>query len=207
MTYNLKRPETNELYRLRLEQDTDAESPRDWENAGKMVCFHKRYLLPNEGDYNRDHFESWGELEAQLIADGAKVILPMYMYDHSGLSVRTTPFQCPWDSGQIGFIYLDQKSITENWGWKTLIRDRRNTLEDALRSEVETFNQYLSGDVWGFIFEKSTVAILADTIDNDEPDEEELWEEVDSCWGFYGSDLDKNGILEHLPEWAQNQIK
>ena len=125
MTYNLKRPETNELYRLRLEQDTDAESPRDWENAGKMVCFHKRYLLPNEGDYNRDHFESWGELEAQLIADGAKVILPMYMYDHSGLSVRTTPFQCPWDSGQIGFIYLDQKSITENWGWKTLIRDRQ----------------------------------------------------------------------------------
>lgn len=206
MTYNLKHPETKEMYRLRLEQDRDAQNPRDWDNAGKMVCFHKRYLLPNEGEYNRDHFDSWDELGTQLKKDGAKVILPIYMYDHSGLSVKTTPFQCRWGSGQIGFIYLDIKTILENWSWKWLSPVQRETLKESLRSEVETFSQYISGDVWGFIFEKHSPGIIVDDTLGDF-EENDSWEDENSCWGFYGTDLEKNGILDHLPDWAQEQIK
>lgn len=45
------------------------------------------------------------------------------------------------------------------------------------------YDQYLRGDVWGFrLFE----------IDGDD------WEEVDSCWGFYGNDPRLNGMLDNL---------
>ena len=33
------------------------------------------------------------------------VYLPVYLYDHSGLVLQTTPFSCPWDSGHVGIIY------------------------------------------------------------------------------------------------------
>ena len=39
----------------------------------------------------------------------------------------------------------------------------------ALRQEVETYSQYLSGDVYGYEIHKHG-------------------EVVDSCWGFYGYD-------------------
>ena len=42
------------------------------------------------------------------------VILPLYLYDHSGRSMSTTPFQgraphADWDSGCVGFIYMDKE--------------------------------------------------------------------------------------------------
>ena len=34
-------------YLIKIEQDENAESPREWDNLGKMVCF--RYLLYSIG--------------------------------------------------------------------------------------------------------------------------------------------------------------
>ena len=68
---------------------------------------------------------------------------------------------------------------------------------------METWNQYLSGDVWGFIVEKPNTTysiskedfdtlITTGTFTSDNflkvIDVEDEWEEVDSCWGFYGQD-------------------
>lgn len=36
-------------YTIKIYHDEDAESPRDWDNLGEMVCFHRRYNL---GDCN-----------------------------------------------------------------------------------------------------------------------------------------------------------
>ena len=203
MTYELKHPETDELYRLRIKQDTDAQNPREFEDhISKMVCFHGRYKLPNESEFKRQYYNSWGGLEKKLIEDGAKVILPIYMLDHSGLSVSTAPFggmNGHFDSGQIGFIYLTSVAILDGYGWKTITAKRREVIEKDLQQEIETYDQYLKGDIWGFTLLKQN--------DHDEENWETDWDTVDSCWGFYGSDLEKNGILEHLPNWAQEQIK
>jgi hypothetical protein len=40
----------------------------------------------------------------------------------------------------------------------------------------------LTGDIYGFSLE---------TVDG---------EELDSCWGFYGSDPEKNGMKDHIEE-------
>ena len=53
-----------------------------------------------------------------------------------------------------------------------------------LEAEVVIYDQYLCGETYGFqVFEFDK--------------ESGTWEETDeSCWGFYGSDLEENGILD-----------
>lgn len=98
------------------------------------------------------------------------VILPLYLYDHSGITMSCSPFSCRWDSGQVGWIYMDRATILKEFGGKRLTRKRREQAEKLLRSEVAEYDQYLTGDVWGYVIEDTN------------------GDEVDSCWGFYGID-------------------
>lgn len=46
---------------------------------------------------------------------GSVAILPLFLYDHSGISMSTGSFlgrapHARWDSGQVGFIYMDKKT-------------------------------------------------------------------------------------------------
>jgi hypothetical protein len=160
-------------YTLSIEQDTDPLNPRkEYDNVGVMVCFHRRYDLGDDKHgLKSSDFNNWPELENFLIKKrGAAVILPLYLYDHSGLTIATTPFSCPWDSGQVGFIYCTREAILQGWGGKRLTKPLRQIAANCLRGEVETYDQYLRGDVWGYEIK-------------DEDDEV-----VDSCWGFYGEE-------------------
>lgn len=158
---------------IKIYQDPDPTDPRDkgyQDNFGTMVCFHKRYNL---GDYDlgisRDDFGSWDELEAYFIKEkGAAVILPLYIYDHSGITIRTVPFSCPWDSGQIGFIYATRQNIRDNYGIKRIWKGTLEKAEQLLKLEVEEYNRYLTGQVYGFRIEDAD------------------GEDVDSCWGYSG---------------------
>lgn len=86
---------------VRIEQDEDGCNPRtEWDNAGTMVCFHSRYHL---GDMENkkpifdtpEEFRQWWKDNG----DGG-ILIPVFLYDHSGLRISTGPFSCPWDSGQ-----------------------------------------------------------------------------------------------------------
>lgn len=124
------------------------------------------------------------------LSDGY-VILPLYLYDHSGISMsvgRDYPFNCPWDSGQVGVIVCDKKTIIEEFG------GNMDTAVNALRAEVEVYDHYLRGDVYGFIIEER------ETEDCEHCERGFDWEHVDSCGGFYGRDALDNGIAEHLSD-------
>jgi len=90
--------------------------------------------------------------------------------------MNTTGFQCPWDSGQIGFIYVTTAKVREEYSAKRVSPQMRTKVADYLRQEVQTFSDYVSGAVYGYVVEK----------DN---------EEVDSCWGFIG-DYETNCLIE-----------
>ena len=100
-------------YLIKIEPDTLDESPRKWDNLGTMICFHKRYCLGDENHgYKHEDYNGWGELEKQIKEDhGECVILPIYMYDHSGITVSTSPFSCPWDSGRLGLIFMSKTTF------------------------------------------------------------------------------------------------
>jgi hypothetical protein len=150
---------------VRIVQDTDPRNPRtDFDNFGHMVCFHRGYTL---GDEHSMSVEEAKELVGRIQKEGA-VVLPLYLYDHSGITIQTSPFSCPWDSGQVGFIYAEKKDIRENWMCKNVTKKRHQQAIDLLVAEVSEYDSYLTGEVYGYIIEA--------------PDKEHL----DSCWGFIG---------------------
>lgn len=42
--------------------------------------------------------------------------LPLYLYDHSGITMSTTTFSCPWDSGRVGMIFCSHEEAVKEWG-------------------------------------------------------------------------------------------
>lgn len=183
----------------RIYYDHLADSPREWENLGIIAYAHGRYILGDEkiddaidwlesklgiepaGVYTDERLE---ELEADFF--DKFVALPLYLFDHGGITISTTPFSCPWDSGKVGYIYVDDDRLKSEYGKVT--DDVRERALGVLRSEVKVFDDYLRGLVFGF------------RIVEEDHDWKGDWfeEELDSCWGFYGTDFKNNGIGEYL---------
>jgi len=170
----------NENRRLIIEQDDCPENPRDWDNQGRMFCWHQRYQLGDEQPAADPH--EWLANFTEHYPDA--VILPLYLMDHSGLMLSVGPFSCPWDSGVVGWIVCSRAY------WEGLDREQ---VKANLQAEVRVYSQYLEGDVWGFTCQKKREAC-------DKCGRGPDWETVDSCWGFFGTDWDNNGIKDNLPE-------
>ena len=166
-------------YTLQILQDDSPESPAEWDNLGQIAYCSSRYALGTESVSQ----ERLREI-AEGIADGSLIGLPVYAYVHSGATISTSPFSCPWDSGQSGFVYCRASDAEDNFAGNPHFR------ADALRvltGEVATFDQYLRGDVYGY------------TITDRDGDV------VDSCWGFYGADYAEEEALSALDYWAEQQ--
>jgi hypothetical protein len=157
---------------VKIMTDENPESPRHDSNLGVMVAFHRRYDLGDKGHGVRaDDFNGWDEMEAHLRKEkDAALILPLYLYDHSGITMSTKPFSCPWDSGRLGLIYVTKAKLREEYGVKRLGAATLRKATAVLEGEVETYDQYLRGDVYGYAVEDEGGNVL------------------DSCWGFYGLD-------------------
>lgn len=166
-------------YTLTIEQDDSPLNPRtDFDNFGKMALVHPRYSLHNDttldiGDYLwrcRTQEGSFDLLKKDILKHyEVVVILPVYLYDHSGLLLNTAPFTCPWDSMQVGFIFMERKSILKaKPGYSRITKKLKDWAEKILKLELTTYSQYLNGDVWDYVIK------------------DETGEVVDSCCGFYG---------------------
>ena len=171
-------------YKIEVIQDESPSSPREDDNLGTMVCFHKRYELGDKTDYRTEDYDSWDELKDKLSEDfKGGVILPLYLYDHSGITISTSSFDCRWDSGCVGFICVSKDKIREEGIDETKV-------EQYLIDEVKTYDQYLTGDVWGYnVYEITTC---------DKGHEHK--ELVESNWGMYGHDeceSEGKSVIEH----------
>lgn len=157
---------------VHIVRDEDAQNPRtEWENAGTMVCFHNRMTLGDKHSFSCiDDFQNFIDEEYP------PVVLPLFLMDHSGLSIRTRAFSCPWDSGQVGWIYIDNAKFKQEFGSAT--RENIAKAVKLLEAEVSTYNDYLGGNVWGFIKYDDQKNV------------------IDSCFGFYGDNFAENGLNE-----------
>lgn len=169
---------------LEIVRDEDPLNPRKDDNFTTMLCFHKNYDLGDIHQFNQDDYTSWDELYDAIIKEERPLVIKeLHMYDHSGIAISTEPFSCRWDSGQIGYIWISQSHIdsigcnikdTETW------QDYIKRLENYLDSEVNTYNDYVQGNTYGF-------RILNHNGDV-----------IDSCYGFYGEDFSKNGLYDYI---------
>ena len=166
-------------YLISIDYDWDPVNPREWDNFGTMVCFHNKYTLGDKHNLESPDYSSWAEVRDAIEADlGAMVILPLYLYDHSGISMRVGSFRgvaqhAGWDSGQVGFIYCTDGDMVAN-GIKDLAQ-----AEALLRGEVEAYDCYLTGQVYTYRIERQS------TCDSCHNTSAEI---VDSCSGWYSHD-------------------
>lgn len=171
--------------------DHDVESPREsWDHLGKMICFHRRYNLGDKHD-----IKTVEELN-ELLKRKDVIALPVYLYDHSGLSMstdRSYPFNDRWDSMMVGYIYVTHDQIKKEYSKKRISRKLENKVLTILEQEVKTYDLYLRGEIYGFVLTKAVTCEHCGHIEH---------EHIDSCWGFYGYDI--KPILEHLPEEWKN---
>jgi hypothetical protein len=210
--------------------DTDpGESPRDWDNLGTMVCFHNRYNLGDTVDNGHhshilsgkgentfrdvEDFSEWLEENKEDIA----VILPLCLYDHSGISMscgRGYPYNDRWDSSQVGYIFVTKEELKKEYSKKICTSAIKKTAEKVLRSEVDVYSQYLTGEVYGYRLYRLTLEDGMELDDNDNP--EDYGEELDSCYGYYGLDdlkkeitstikyyQEKDDMVQHYEELGQ----
>jgi len=170
-------------YTVKVVRDEEPNSPREDDNLGKMVCFHKRYNLGDKHNYNFHNYDSWDEMSSDIIREeNVSVILPLYLYDHSGITMNTTGFSCRWDSGQVGFIFVSKNDVRKEYGVKRISKKLREKVTKLLIGEVETYDKYLTGDVYGYE--------VTDENDN----------LIESCWGFYDEDECLTEGLLFVPE-------
>ena len=178
-------------YKLEIFQDETYDSPRSWDNLGTMICFHGRYNLGDKHDYNHRDYSGWEEQKKEISKqENVCVILPLYLYDHSGITMNTTGFSCGWDSGQVGWILVSKEKVKSEYGVKRITKDIIEKVTNVLKGEVETYDQYLTGDVYGYRVSK--VEKCDKGCEHDE--------EVDSCWGFYGEksvEEEGSSVLEY----------
>lgn len=160
----------------KLYQDDHAESPREFENLGTMYCEHNNYDLGDKGA------DDPRELDASQL-----IMLPLFLYDHSGLSMATGAFSCPWDSGQVGMIYVTKAKVRREYNVQRISANILDQVLNNLKSEVETYNQYLTGDVYGF------------NIDNKAGDC------IDSCYGFFGYEYALEEMERALTDYLEIQ--
>lgn len=164
---------------------------RIWEVRSYDAAFHKwiRWYGFDE-PFSRCKSELAEAVRAEMdnhallkLAGQQCCILPVYLFEHSGLHISTHDLtKWPdgrWDAGQIGWVYADKKAILAEYG--KCGPEEMKRAGEVLAAEVELYDKYLAGECYGFQLYKDG-------------------EEEDSCWGFLGDfDEVRGDIAEYLP--------
>lgn len=159
--------------------------------------YHVDDVDPDEPD--DDAFYCDGR-HIEPINDDDLVIMPLFLFDHSGLSISTSDAHfrmadsAGWDWGQVGVIFTTRQ-VMESAG---LLSDEDNEMtwqpraREILKGEVETYDLYLTGQCFGFVVENKNGEVL------------------ESVWGFLGdSDVEsemKDAAEHFVKELADEEL-
>lgn len=152
------------MYQLTVDTDMYPSDPRcEEDNLGTMLCFsdycygdcnsnadaeeQAAALCRKYGKSDEEIDEMTIYEEMNFIAEHDDILLlPLYILDHSGLSMATYR-QDTWDSSYVGFIYVEKDFFlsacpikdTEHW---------KEYAKKTLLAEVKTYSAYLEGSVY-----------------------------------------------------------
>lgn len=155
-------------------QDMDDRGPEEWADEGLfLVGFHRDFSVQRDGYgveivralFDKDEITEDNRDEVKRIKRQYH-IFGLEAYIHSGvclaLSNEGNFVDRQWDVSRLGAVFVSKNE------WNTKIKARKAAL-----GLIETWNQSLSGDVYGYSIEGA-----------------------DSCWGFYGMDAVKEAAKE-----------
>ena len=191
-------------YTIEIDQDHDPLNPRtDYDNMSTMCCYHSNYNLGDEHEQHPEAHSIQEEIALRFAEDDEDlidairyaddeevkrhleraikhasqnaVIMPLYLFDHSGLSMSVNDFGCRWDSGTVGFAYITRERMLKEFGGKYFTKKLRERAAEIIRAEVELYDEYLTGNVYHYNIEEFN----------------------DGCGSFFGYDHEKSGLLAY----------
>lgn len=169
-------------YRARVEQDLTPSDP--WKDWGPQIVAREIYSSYREpfnvssGEHDQEERETYFYEEVWR-DHGQKCIVVL----------KLSEALAKYKDAMTGWDFIDGKNVRK----PTVGHPGRYALVQWCKAQVEwaeeLARQYSEGDVYGFILERKPL-----------DDETNNWEEVDSCWGFYGYDWKTNGMADHISE-------
>ncbi len=179
-------------YNIEIRYDENAENPRNWDPLTEIRYHSSNYNL---GDINHiNDMEEYEEIlkEAERNRD---MVIPLYAYIHSGISLSLHSFygklaqgHAKFDSGQCGTVIIRRKKILEEYNKKRLTENLKEKAYNVAKSEIEIFTSYINGFVYEYIIEGE--------------------EEENSCGGFYETEdamKDAKSHIDYLEEKTVSQ--
>jgi hypothetical protein len=159
-------------YTYELHTDEEPASPAEWDNLGELVAFD-----PLWREYRFAERNTTSEEDEALERGGFKMLarylrmtqgitaVPFRYADHGSNGARIYPERTDTESAA-GFIYTTDARVDELAGTDAQYHEREWIL-NALHAELQTWNDYVEGNVVGYVVRSPDGRVL------------------DSVWGFY----------------------
>lgn len=227
-------PDGRSRVRLVYDQTGDTSSPRDADNLGVMWTSHPRYTLGDESfakyipefdqlgsfvDEMQEFHQGSALVEAivkRLVRQhGATVVMPLYLLDHSGLTIsagqnlvnggrvsKRDAYACDpggWDTSFVGFVFDTARTRSD--------MANLSSVEEYLNMEVREYASYLEGDVYGIVAERlaDVERIVKTDGETTSHTREDEWIEEDSCWGFIGHEYAVSEAKQTLADMLKGE--
>ncbi len=140
--YRVEQCSAKQTYIGQINFGTDANDD-DMEIAGLELvtlqdCVNCENRCQRLSDWRNDNLDYWRSKKERIDFFETHIVLAVYKYSHSGVAYNTEGFQCPWDSGQTGYISAPNNLDVPD-------------VKAYLKKVIKTFSDWASGNVWGFV--------------------------------------------------------
>lgn len=173
--------------------EIEVDQPQPDDQPGVIVC----PTCGGEGTRQRSLAEYFRE------EYGSQVVLPLFLLDHSGITIRTgtdlmtiddeqaatrssgrfAGDDAGWDTSFIGFVF-DTADTRKACGCEDWDADR---IRESIEAEIETYDQFIRGEVYGYTLHHNGERL------------------EDSCWGFIGYECVEEEA-KAAAEYAAHQV-
>lgn len=128
---------TYRKHNITIERCEHAESPVQWGNEDIFLVYgHRSFSIARKGFDPKEIYEHVSETKENMY-DGY-VVVPIYAYIHSGVSLSVSKNTCSWDTSMQGYVLISKEGFPEEV----------NDYDYLAKSMVTEWNDYLSGEIY-----------------------------------------------------------
>jgi len=167
-------------YTIKIEYDQDAPNPRkEFDNMGTVVTWVRGYTL-GDGQPRMDKYDYFAEVIRGSTGGNGRMYNSYWypLYECGGgsdIRICIGDWMGHYDDSQIGWIYVPKSVVRKEYGIKHVKENHQLKVQGVLKGEVEEYNAYLSGEVYGWVVEGWS---------GEDPNYM-----FDSVWGYYDYDF------------------
>lgn len=200
--------QSGEILAIYADDSCSCDSPMEWGTLFHYYTWQSGYYSMQENDfrspedwinYELESDDAFDKIQEKCLEKGKGVVefanalcdaldkvgiiaKPILCYDHSDIKYYLGNHIDYWDGSVVGFVWQEKEVLRNEFKVKRLSKKCCEQAFSMVEARLETYTSWANGYVYGYrLFNK-------------------LGEEVDSCWGFIGSDYDE--LLSNIKSYV-----